>query len=271
MNGLRNRRLFTVATISLLIIFMTDTVYEASETNALKVLEITISPHNPQVIYITTLIGDLYKSVDGGENWVSQCGFMGERRLSQPVFGRDNTSTVYAEAGSGNNKMIFIKSTDDGESWNLVFDGVWRKTSEFSEDDLDDLEFECEGINGIFVDPKNSLILYLGTSGGVCRSIDGGLHWELNELMKGSYYESVTRLMIYPKNTSIIYTLTHGGIYKSIDAGESWTVKNDRTETEKVRVDGLAIDPNNSELFMGLEAPIIIYIKAWIVPQAGSV
>ena len=249
-----SRRLFAVATISLLIVFMANAVCGASEVNALKVLRITISPHNPHVIYITTLLGDSYKSTDGGSSWVSQYGFMEERKLSRPVFDRDNPSVVYA-AAEGRNNDVFIKSADGGESWDLVFDGVWRKTSEFSEDDLEFLEFECGGINRIFGDPQNSSTLYLGTTRGICKSIDGGLHWELNKLMNGSYYESVARLVIYPKNTSIIYAGTHSGNYKSIDAGESWTAKSDRTETEKVSVYGLEIDPNNSEIVYGIGSP----------------
>ena len=238
------RRLFAAVTI-LSLIFMINTVCDASETIMSEVVAVAIDPHDPQVVYVTMVRG-LYKSTDGGEKWIFQSDVM---KTAEPLLALnpDNPSTIYSRR-MGSSSDIFIKSDDGGKSWNLVYNGVWRKVSEFSQDFLEDLEFnlefKCRGVNSISVDPKNSLTLYLGTTDGVCKSIDGGLRWKfVNEGLDDYHY--VYGPTIYPQNTSIIYAYG-GGIFKSIDAGANWR----ETTSHGIEMRGdidLTIDPNNSE------------------------
>jgi len=231
----------TTILLLLLITFMIHTAH-ASEVNMREVFSIAIDIHDPQVVYITMPRG-LYKSINGGEEWIFQSDALED--YPRPLaLDSNNPPIIYSVGATRKLNGIFIKSNDGGESWDFANNGVWIKTSEFYKDDSNFQK--CGQIKrSIAIDPQNSSILYVGVKGGVCKSVDGGLSWDL--MSKGLNRNlNVDFLVIAQQNTSLIYAGTDRGIYKSIDAGESWTAV--RLETEGDSIKDLAIDPKNPEI-----------------------
>jgi len=64
--------------------------------------------------------------------------------------------------------------------------------------------------------------LYVGTSGGVCRSTDGGDTW----LLPSNYDDVYIRGVTISGDGSIFATTVREGVLKSTDSGDTWTQVN---------------------------------------------
>lgn len=126
--------------------------------------------------------------------------------------------TIYAGAATGG----VFKSTDNGSSWNPVFDQQGILT-----------------IGDLAVDPQNSDILYAGTGeangghnnfagGGLYKSTDAGLTWNYSGLLETT---SIGRVLVDPQDPNILFVAAAGsyfetdsdrGLYRSSDGGASW-------------------------------------------------
>src|ERR1041385_5601940 len=105
--------------------------------------------------------------------------------------------------------------------------------------------------------PGQPFIYYTGSaSGGIFKTIDGGIHWE--SIFDGQPVSSIGSLAIAPSDPKPIWAGTGEawirshisvgqGIYKSTDAGKTWKLMG----LEKTgRIGHLVIDPNNPEIVM---------------------
>ena len=106
-------------------------------------------------------------------------------------------------------------------------------------------------VGALAIDPLNSKIMYVGTSGGgLFKSIDAGMNWTpANTGVQGA---NVLALVINPKFPSTIFAGTGSGVFKSIDAGKSWNLI--RSGLENPDIDALAIDPR---------IPTTVYAGTW--------
>ncbi|HEY6046346.1 MAG TPA: hypothetical protein VIU65_07060, partial [Pyrinomonadaceae bacterium] len=105
--------------------------------------------------------------------------------------------------------------------------------------------------------PGQPFIYYTGSaSGGIFKTIDGGIHWE--SIFDAQPVSSIGSLAIAPSDPNTIWAGTGEawirshisvgqGIYKSTDAGKTWKMMG----LEKTgRIGHLVIDPNNPEIVM---------------------
>ncbi len=204
----------------------------------LVIQKIVIDPRNPNVLYLGTE-GGLYKSTDGGENWVlKENGFIKSGgNLSYPIkaiaIDPNNSNVLYAGYGiAGGNEFVthpwgyekdslgqIYKSTDAGETWQLINTGANK---------IDTPAYIFE----IAVNPNNSNMLFCTTEKGFHKSVDGGVNWTKKN--NGLPHDEVRGLAVNPQNPNLIYASVitppgvspwQGGIYKSSDAGETWTSK----------------------------------------------
>ena len=168
---------------------------------------LVIDPANPTTLYAGTneanpididglrISGGLLKSADGGVSW-SGTGLM-NTTIGLLAIDPAHTNILYALT---NDVRGPFKSLDSGASWSPVNNG------------LGGLSDTGARMTALVIDPDDSNILYVGTTGGgVFRSIDGGANW-------GAFNDGLTNLdvsvlAIATGNPSAIYAATAGGVF----------------------------------------------------------
>jgi photosystem II stability/assembly factor-like uncharacterized protein len=176
------------------------------------VLSLIFDPKNPEVMYAGTQFGTL-KSTDGGYHW---------RRVTYSawsvVFDPQTPTTLYAGNWGGG----VYKSTDDGENWNPVNQGLTNKT-----------------VYVLIADPWSPLTLYAGTDVGVFKSTNGGESWDL--INGGLVSRNVVAMAVHPQMPMALYAGGEMGVFRSTDKGMHWSPSGWITES----VSALAFDPQS--------------------------
>lgn len=121
--------------------------------------------------------------------------------------------------GGGN--MGFLQSTDGGQSWNKVSNGMNGPVD----------------FHAMTVSPADPSIIY-GTYNGLQRSLDGGQTWS----MVSSAPSRILGLTAAPKDSQTIFAATTTGLMVSRDQGASWS---SASEEIKGAVTTLAINPGD--------------------------
>lgn len=174
---------------------------------------ITVSPTDPTEILInvqnsgTGYSHGVYRSTDGGENWLES----------------DFNPTELGLGGLGSNFRI-RRVTYHPEVEDLVFVctsvGLYR-----SDDDLDNWTLETGGnITDIEFHPTNDDIIYIydtqnPNKNKVLRSTDGGLSFTGSAEIAGNSNNTSVQLDVTPLCDDCIYFASGNGIWKSVDAG----------------------------------------------------
>lgn len=100
------------------------------------------------------------------------------------------------------------------------------------------------------INPKNTSVLYAGTSDGVFKSIDGGASW--NPANGGPIHLYAKTLVIDPSNPSVLYVSGFSGVNKSTDGGQNWVQSSTGLPSSTLSLGALVIDPKNtSTIYVG--------------------
>src|SRR5215471_9361848 len=235
---------------------------------------VTIDPKNPKVVWVgsgeawtrnSVSIGDgVYKSTDGGDNWVN-VGLGGTERIAKILVDPAHTDTVYACAPgklwSDSDDRGVYKTTDGGKTWTKVLKGGNAST----------------GCSMISMDAQNPQTLFAGmwdfrrkgwtfrsggdssqapSASGLLKSTDGGATWQdLDEKSaKGLPPKPWGRVAVTvaPSKPNVVYAfieavIPKNGLYRSDDGGATWTAM-DRSQYMVWRpfyFANLIVDPKN--------------------------
>jgi uncharacterized protein (TIGR03437 family) len=161
--------------------------------------------------------GVCYKTTDGAVNWNNSGKGLPASSMIALVIDPNNPMSLYAEVGAVSMNSAVYKSSDAGKNWIRVDVGIVTRARPLA------------------VAPGNSNIIFVGTSSGLRKSVDGGASWTES----GLNVADVSALIIDPKNPLNCYAGTPLGIYKSIDGGSNWNTFNTGLPTP-FRVEQLA-------------------------------
>ena len=191
------------------------------------------SPGRPFEYWMGTTGGGVFKSTDGGMNWL-------------PVTDKYFGGTIGAIGVSESNPNIVYVGTGEYPIRGNVSpgEGVWKTTDAGATWTFIGLR-ETQHISRVRVHPTNPDIVWVGAQGkafasspdrGVYKSVDGGTTWKRTLFVGDS--AGVTDLVLDPGNPDILYATTWqvyrrpwklwsggaaSGMWKSTDGGETWT------------------------------------------------
>ncbi len=197
-----------------------------------RVTAIDAVHENPEIMYVGTASGGLWKSTSGGIKWEPIFDKEVTASVGSVAIQQSNPSVIWVGTGEGNPRNSLnggygiYKSLDGGKSWKAM--GL-EKTRH---------------IHRIVIDPTNPDIVYAGAIGspwgehperGVFKTIDGGLTWK--KILFTNNKSGIADLVMDPTNPNklIAAMWEHkrdpwffksggegSGLYMTHDGGENW-------------------------------------------------
>jgi photosystem II stability/assembly factor-like uncharacterized protein len=199
-------------------------VWSQSFSNTARIYSMSISSSNQNTMYAGTLDAGVYKTTNGGLNWVQMINGMTYNHVQCIAVSPSNANTIYAGTDSlgGWTTSGVYKSTDAGANWILVSQDI----------------YDSKGVQTIIVHPTNPNIAYVGVFNalatnvvGLWKTTNGGLNWVASST--GMDNKQVLCLAFNPLNPNVLYVGTSMmspsastgpcKIFKSCDAGATWT------------------------------------------------
>jgi len=200
-----------------------------------RITDIARHPTDSETFYIGCSVGGVFKTIDGGNNWVPVFDDVISPSIGNIGISLSNPDVIYVGTGeangSGTSGAFFgtgiYKSTDAGETWNSA-----------------GLE-QSNHIGRLVVDKNDPDIVYAaatgklygkGTNRGLYKTTNGGDDWQ--KILFVSDSTACIDVAVHPTNSDIIYAVTwerhrfpwgrdYGGptsaIFKSEDSGQNWT------------------------------------------------
>lgn len=172
----------------------------ASQTNVYSLTQCTSTP---TVMYAGTEPGEIYKSTNSGQTWVSVFdGVMHPRGLRAIAVDPANPDHVIASS----NAYVFT-TTDGGANWNSSFIANGYNANE--------IQFH----------PTNPNIVFIASQYGLTRSTDGGSTWATQ------YSTPCYDIKFNPVNPSKVYLLKNNAaadiceFFLSTDTGATWNIQ----------------------------------------------
>ena len=227
-----------------------------------RVSDVDIDPKNPNVWYVATASGGLWKTENRGNTFTPIFDEGGSFSLGCVVVDPKDSNVVWLGTGENNNQRSVAfgdgvyKSTDGGKSWNRM-----------------GLE-NSEHIQNIVVDPRNSNTVYVTAIGplwrsggdrGLYKTTDGGKTWK--QVLKVSDDTGATDMVMDPRKPDTIYVAMlqrrrqvgqligggpESGLYKSTNGGNTWTKLTKGLPTVEMGRIGLAVNPKNPNTLYAL-------------------
>jgi hypothetical protein len=255
------------------------TGYAGGQPFSGKINALAADPNNPNVIYIATSSGGIWKTADGGNTWQPLTDGQSTLFMGAIALAPSNPSIIYAGTGdttySGNAfyGRGVLKSTDGGATWTLLANNF----------------FDRRAISRIVVDPSNPNIVYMSTGAGIVngvggnvgvwKSTDGGNTWADTTAGIANInrtWDVFSAILMDPSDSThqTLYTAvsspagqfegfsTGAGVYKTINGGGTWTLLAGGMPSGQT--------VGHIELALSASAPQTVYASIVGTGQAGS-
>ncbi|MEO0778527.1 MAG: hypothetical protein AAF146_18315 [Bacteroidota bacterium] len=229
-----------------------------------RVTSIDVSLNGPEVIYIGTASGGVWKSESGGIEWTPIFEEERVQSIGAVAVNPQNPSEIWVGTGEGNPRnshnsgLGIYKSLDGGQTWQHL--GLEKTRL----------------IHRIIIhrdDPNTVYVAALGSAWGpnsergVYKTTDGGQNWE--KVLYVNEDTGVADLIVDPRNPNKLFAAMwefgrkpwtfnsggpHSGIYRTYDGGKNWTRISDEDGLPKGDLGrvGLAIAPSKPDVVYAL-------------------
>ena len=171
--------------------------------SGVKIFRLEMDPSNSQIIYASTWRTGVYKTVNGGDVWISS-GLWPDFVYDVAVDPDTNSNVFVGTAGDG-----VYKSSNAGGNWSRSDTGL-----------------KATYVTSLVLDSDSPLILYASIyGGGVYKSTNRGETWApMNSGLEDKWVHSIS---MAPDNPLTLYAATDSsGMYVSFDGGGSWNSAN---------------------------------------------
>ncbi len=229
-----------------------------------RVTSIDVVRHQPQVMFIGTASGGVWKSESGGMTWKPVFDEMETQSIGSVAICQQNPDVVWVGTGEGNPRNTqnsgkgIYRSLDGGKTWKHM--GLPNSRT----------------IHRILIDPTDCHTVYAGVNGsawgpnkerGVFKTTNGGETWE--QVLYVNDTTGCADLVMDPSNPNKLiaamwqyhrqpYTFTSGGkgsgLYITHDGGKTWGKRSHKQGLPKGELGriGLAIAASNPNVIYAL-------------------
>ncbi|WP_408047494.1 WD40/YVTN/BNR-like repeat-containing protein [Tenacibaculum crassostreae] len=229
-----------------------------------RVTAIDVVHNNPDMMYVGTASGGVWKSTSGGIKW-------------EPIFEKEVTASIGAVAIQQSNPSVIWVGTGEGNPRNSLNGGYGIFKSLDGGKSWESMGLEkTRHIHRVIIDPTNPNIVYVGAIGspwgehkerGVYKTTDGGKTWK--QVLFNNIKTGAADLVMDPSNPNklIASMWEHkrdpwffksggkgSGLYITHDGGETWkqiTEKEGFPKGELGRI-GVAISQSNPNTIYAL-------------------
>ena len=229
-----------------------------------RVTSIDVVESNPDIMYLGTASGGIWKSTSGGIKW-------------EPIFEKELTASIGAIAIQQSNPSVIWAGTGEGNPRNSLNGGfgIYKSLDAGKTWKAMGLE-KTRHIHRVIIHPTNPDIVYVGAIGspwgehkecGVYKTIDGGRTW--TQILYNNEKTGAADLIMDPSNPNklIAAMWEHkrdpwffnsggegSGLYITHDGGDNWKEVTDKEGFPKGDLGriGVAIAPNNPEVIYAL-------------------
>ena len=229
-----------------------------------RVTSIDVVESNPEIMYVGTASGGVWKSTSGGVKW-------------EPIFEKELTASIGAVAVQQSNPSVIWAGTGEGNPRNSLNGGfgIYKSLDAGKTWKAMGLE-KTRHIHRVIIDPTNPDIVYVGAIGspwgehkerGVYKTIDGGKTWK--QILYNNIKTGAADLIMDPKNPNklIAAMWEHkrdpwffksggkgSGLYITHDGGDNWEKITDKEGFPKGDLGriGVAIAPSEPNTIYAL-------------------
>jgi photosystem II stability/assembly factor-like uncharacterized protein len=189
------------------------------------------SPHDPKLVFVSSDMGQLFRSTDAGKNW-RMIDWRNCPHVKSPVFHPTNPDVIYAPAYEGD---VLRVSKDKGVLWREVggADPAWKGHNQLA----------------LAIGAKDASLLLLSTDKGLFRSADGGEKWQaVAAAPAGGPAPAVAGmigLFIDPAagssggaataDKAVCLGASKDGVFRSDDGGRTWAAKSTGLPHREIR------------------------------------
>jgi photosystem II stability/assembly factor-like uncharacterized protein len=196
---------------------------------------------NGKDLFIGTEANGIFKSVDGGKNWVTINNGLADKRVCK-VYYLNNTlyaTTSFISPGSSTKTQIY-KSIDNGNTWisvwNTLYDYSTIEGSYHSPNQVSQATASyINGSVGTIAIIDSSIFVTIGSY--IFKSSNNGLDWKFikafdtNKQYNGKQFLKVNS-SIFLLSSYLGFNVT-GQIYKSLDGGNNFSLMNHNINDER--------------------------------------
>lgn len=179
-----------------------------------RITSIVVDPLNTNTIYVGAAQGGVWKTTDGGVNWVAKSDNEVSLAIGALAMDPSNHLVLYAGTGEGNFSggsyygNGILKTTDGGNTWTTLAQST----------------FAGKRFCRLVVTPGTPARLFAATTDGLYRSTNSGVNWTK---LAGIPTFNATDVCIDPANPATVYAAFWGdGVYKTTNAAAAtptWT------------------------------------------------
>ncbi len=189
---------------------------------------IALDPKTPNIVYLGTSEGEILKSTDGGQAWVT---VMREANNSIMDIIIDNVDQQVVYVGTS--KSGIFKSIDAGKTWNNLGAGLASYVGSHE-------------YKRLIADPATPNGLIFISKFGLLHTSDGGSTWQVVELLPDAKKLAITAVGVNPKNSLEFYYTTATTLVKTTDGGQKWSSKKLPFSTRTAN--GIFVSPANPNI-----------------------
>ncbi len=169
-----------------------------------RVGAVAVDPNNASIIYIGTPAGGVWKSTNGGTNFI-------------PLFDEFPQIGVSGIAVDSNNSNIIYIVTGDRDHSDTTFVGVFKSINGGSTWNTTGSISGVSTASDIYINPSDSNVIWVATSAGIYKSVNAGTSW--TRTLTGN----IKDIKIKPTDPTVVYAVSSNTFYRSSDSGSTFT------------------------------------------------